>query len=128
MPELIANEIEVEMSPRERAKYDELKDEMVMELPDGEISAANAASLTNKLCQMANGRIYDESKNAVKIHDRKLDALEDIIESANGRPLLVVYWFKHDLEAIRGRFDVREIKSSEDIADWNEGKIQRASA
>ena len=123
MPELITNEIEVEMSPKERAKYDELKDEMVMELPDGEISAANAASLTNKLCQMANGRIYDESKNAVKIHDRKLEALEDIIESANGRPLLVAYWFKHDLEAISGRFEVREIKTSEDIKDWNEGKI-----
>ena len=123
MPELITNEVEVEMSPKERAKYDELKNEMVMELPDGEISAANAASLTNKLCQMANGRIYDESKNVVKIHDRKLDALEDIIESANGRPLLVAYWFKHDLEAIRGRFDIREIKTSEDISDWNEGKI-----
>ena len=123
MPELITNEIEVEMSPKEQTKYDELKDEMVMELPDGAITAANAASLTNKLCQMSNGRIYDESKNIVRIHDRKLDALEDIIESANGQPLLIAYWFKHDLEAIRGRFDVREIKTSEDIEDWNEGKI-----
>jgi SNF2 family DNA or RNA helicase len=123
MPELITNEIEVEMSPKERARYDELKDEMVMELPDGAITAANAASLTNKLCQMSNGMIYDESKNIVRIHDRKLDALEDIIESANGQPLLIAYWFKHDLEAISGRFDVREIKTSEDIEDWNEGKI-----
>ena len=123
MPELITNEIEVEMSQKERAKYDEFKDEMVMELPDGAITAANAASLTNKLCQMANGRIYDESKNVVRIHDRKLDALEDIIESANGKPVLIAYWFKHDLEAIKGRFDVREIKTSEDITDWNEGNI-----
>ena len=123
MPELITNEIEVEMSPKERAKYDELKDEMVMELPDGAITAANAASLTNKLCQMSNGRIYDEFRNVIRIHDRKLDALEDIIESANGQPLLIAYWFKHDLEAIGGRFDVREIKTSEDIEDWNEGKI-----
>ncbi len=123
MPELITNEIEVEMSPKEQAKYDELKDEMVMELPDGAITAANAASLTNKLCQMSNGRIYDESKNIVRIHDRKLDALEDIIESANGQPLLIAYWFKHDLEAISSRFKVREIKTSADIAEWNEGKI-----
>ena len=123
MPELIINEIEVEMSSTERKKYDALKKEMVMEIPDGVITAANAASLTNKLCQMADGRIYDESKNVVKIHDRKLDALEDLIEAANGNPVLIAYWFKHDLEAIRSRFTVREIKTSVDIADWNEGKI-----
>ena len=123
MPELIINEIEVEMSSTERKKYDALKKELVMEIPDGVITAANAASLTNKLCQMADGRIYDESKNVVKIHDRKLDALEDIIEAANGNPVLIAYWFQHDLEAIRNRFTVREIKTSVDIADWNEGKI-----
>lgn len=123
MPELIINEIEVEMSSTERKKYDALKKEMVMEIPDGVITAANAASLTNKLCQMADGRIYDESKNVVKIHDRKLDALEDIIEAANGNPVLIAYWFQHDLEAIRSRFTVREIKTSVDIAEWNEGKI-----
>ena len=123
MPELIVNEVEVEMSSTERRKYDALKKEMVMEIPDGVITAANAASLTNKLCQMADGRIYDESKNVVKIHDRKLDALDDIIEAANGNPVLIAYWFQHDLEAIRNRFTVREIKTSVDIADWNEGKI-----
>ena len=123
MPELIINEIEVEMSSTERKKYDALKKEMVMEIPDGVITAANAASLTNKLCQMADGRIYDESKNVVKIHDRKLDALEDLIEAANGNPVLIAYWFQHDLEAIRSRFTVREIKTSVDIAEWNEGKI-----
>lgn len=123
MPELIINEVEVEMSSTERRKYDALKKEMVMEIPDGVITAANAASLTNKLCQMADGRIYDESKNVVKIHDRKLDALEDIIEAANGNPVLIAYWFQHGLEAIRSRFTVREIKTSVDIADWNEGKI-----
>ena len=76
--------------------------------------------------QLANGAIYDDTKNIVEFHDRKLDALEDIIESANGNPLLVAYWFKHDLERIRKRFDVREIKTSKDIADWNEGKISVA--
>lgn len=123
MPELIINEVEVEMNPYERRKYDSLKQEMVMEIPDGVITAANAASLTNKLCQMANGRIYDEDKNIIHIHDRKLDALEDIIESANGQPVLIAYWFKHDLEAISNRFKVREIKTSADIADWNDKKI-----
>ena len=122
MPELIINEVEVEMNPYERRKYDSLKQEMVMEIPDGVITAANAASLTNKLCQMANGRIYDEDKNIIHIHDRKLDALEDIIESANGQPVLIAYWFKHDLEAISNRFKVREIKTSADIADWNDKK------
>lgn len=123
MPELIVNEVEVEMNPHERRKYDGLKQEMVMEIPDGVITAANAASLTNKLCQMANGRIYDEDKNIIHIHDRKLDALEDIIESANGQPVLIAYWFKHDLNAIKERFKVREIKKSADIADWNDKKI-----
>ena len=123
MPELIINEVEVEMNPHERRKYNDLKDELVLEIPDGVITAANAASLTNKLCQMANGRIYDEDKNIIHIHDRKLDALEDIIESANGQPVLIAYWFKHDLEAISNRFKVREIKTSADIADWNDKKI-----
>lgn len=123
MPELIVNEVEVEMNPHEQGKYDGLKQEMMMEIPDGVITAANAASLTNKLSQMANGRIYDEDKNIIHIHDRKLDVLEDIIESANGQPVLVAYWFKHDLDAIKERFKVREIKTSADIVDWNDKKI-----
>ena len=94
-----------------------------MELPEGEITAANAASLTGKLSQLANGAIYDDEGNIVEFHDRKLDALEDIIESANGKPLLVAYWFKHDLQRIKKRFDVREIKTSKDIIDWNNGDI-----
>ena len=72
---------------------------------------------------MANGAVYSDDESVIEIHDRKLDALEDIIESMNGKPLLVAYWFKHDLERIRKQFDVREIKSSDDISDWNSGKI-----
>ena len=94
-----------------------------MELPEGEITAANAASLTGKLSQLANGAIYDDDGNIIEFHDRKLDALEDLIEAANGKPLLVAYWFKHDLQRIKKRFNVREIKSSKDITDWNAGKI-----
>lgn len=72
---------------------------------------------------MANGAVYSDDESVIPIHDRKLDALEDIIESMNGRPLLVAYWFKHDLERIRKRFEIHEIKSSRDISDWNSGKI-----
>ena len=94
-----------------------------MALPEGEITAANAASLTGKLSQLANGAIYDDDDNIIEFHDRKLDALEDLIEAANGKPLLVAYWFKHDLQRIKKRFNVREIKSSKDITDWNNGDI-----
>lgn len=103
MPELIMSEYCVEMSAEENEKYMELKKELILELPDSEITAANAASLSNKLSQMANGAIYDDSKQTVRIHDRKLDALEDIIEAANGKPILVACWFKHDLERIKER-------------------------
>ena len=111
------------LSEEERIRYEELKSQLVLQLPDGEITAANAASLTGKLAQLSNGAIYDDDKNIIAFHDRKLDALEDIIESANGKPILVAYWFKHDLTRIKKRFDVREIQSSQDIKDWNAGKI-----
>lgn len=123
MPKLIECETVVQMSEKEKKSYTTLKKELVLSIPDGEITAANAASLSNKLSQMANGAIYFEDNEFVTIHDRKLDALEDLIESANGKPLLVAYWFKHDLEQIKERFDVREIKTSDDIKDWNDGKI-----
>lgn len=123
MPELISSKYEVRLSEEERIRYEELKSQLVLQLPDGEITAANAASLTGKLAQLSNGAIYDDDKNIIAFHDRKLDALEDIIESANGKPILVAYWFKHDLTRIKKRFDVREIQSSQDIKDWNAGKI-----
>ena len=123
MPELLSSEYEVHLSDDEVTRYEELKQELVLELPDGEITAANAASLTGKLSQLANGAIYSDTGDTIEFHDRKLDALEDIIESANGKPVLVAYWFKHDLSRIKKRFDVREIKSSKDITDWNAGKI-----
>ena len=103
-----------------------MKKKFVVDLGEKEISAANAAVLCGKLSQLANGAIYDDSGDMVQIHNRKLDALEDIIESANGKPLLIAYWYKHDSERIKKRFDVREIKTSKDIADWNDGKIPAA--
>lgn len=123
MPELISTQLEVELSEAEKKKYEELKKDLILQLPDGEITAANAASLTGKLSQMANGAVYSDDESVLEIHQRKLDALEDIIESANGKPVLVAYWFRHDLERIRKRFDVREIKTVKDIDDWNNGSI-----
>lgn len=123
MPELISTQYEVQLSADERERYEELKNDLVLELHGDEITASNAATLTGKLSQLANGAIYSDDGKIIEFHDRKLDALEDIIEAANGKPLLVAYWFRHDLERIRRRFDVREIKSSQDIDDWNAGNI-----
>ena len=107
--------------------YKSMKDDMIMQLDDEkDIDAVNAAALSNKLLQMANGAVYDEDKKYHIIHDKKLDALEDLIEQANGKPVLIAYWFKHDLERIKSRFKVREIKKDQDIKDWNAGKIEVA--
>lgn len=123
MPELLTSNYVVELSNSEKNQYDEMKKSLVLEITDGEITASNAASLSNKLCQLSNGAIYDDEQNIVEIHDRKLETLEDIIESMNGKPLLIAYWYRHDLERIKSRFSVRKIKTSEDISDWNDGKI-----
>lgn len=123
MPELLTSNYVVELSNSEKNQYDEMKKSLVLEITDGEITASNAASLSNKLCQLSNGAIYDDEQNIVEIHGRKLEALEDIIESMNGKPLLIAYWYRHDLERIKSRFSVREIKTNEDISDWNDGKI-----
>ncbi len=123
MPELVSVAKEVTLSEKEKNRYDELKKSLVLELPGGEVTAANAASLTMKLSQMANGAIYTDDKNVVGIHDRKLDALEDLVESANGQPVLVAYWFKHDKERIQKRMEAKELKEPQDFADWNAGKI-----
>lgn len=123
MPECLMNEVIVTLSDKEQKLYDSLKHDMVLSLEGNEIDAINAAALSNKLLQMSNGAVYNDDKESLHIHDRKLDALEDLIEGANDKPVLVAYWFKHDLEKIKDRFDVRKIKSAKDISDWNEGKI-----
>lgn len=123
MPELVSVAKEVRLSEKEKERYDELKKSLVLELPGGEVTSANAASLTLKLSQMANGAIYTDGKDVAAIHDRKLDVLEDLVESANGKPVLVAYWFKHDKDRIRERMEARELKEPQDFADWNAGKI-----
>jgi SNF2 family DNA or RNA helicase len=128
MPELVSSEYTVRLSDEERKRYDSLKQDLVLQLQDSEITAANAAALTGKLCQMANGAIYTDDGGTVNLHDRKLDALEDIIEAAGGKPLLVAYWFKHDLARIAERLNklhvpFSKLDSSESIKRWNDGEL-----
>lgn len=125
LPSLVMNTVVVEMGDKEKEIYDSLCDDMVVSLGDNEIDAVNAASLSNKLLQMANGAVYGEEQSIHHIHDEKLNALEDLIESANGKPVLVAYWFKHDLARIKAKFPfVREIKTDADIRAWNRGEIE----
>ena len=126
MPELILNELEINLDEEDQTKYKKFKKEMVMTIQEKEIDAINAASLSNKLIQLANGSIYDEDKKFYEVHNKKLDKLEEIIESANGKPVLVAYWFKADKERIEKRFKVREIKTADDIKQWNMGMINLA--
>ena len=133
MPELVTTTYEVEMDPSEWKQYDAMRKQLMLKLPDGEVTAANAAVLTGKLLQMSNGAIYDDNGQIVHIHDRKLDALEDIIESMNGRSLLVGYWFKHDLKRIEERLNkigisYERLDSDESIERWNQKKIAVALA
>lgn len=123
MPEYISSNVEVEMDGKEQKLYDAMEAEMVLKVGADELDAVNAAALSNKLLQMANGAVYGEDRKVIHIHDRKLDALEDLIEAANGKPVLVAYWFKHDRERIRERFEVRDIDTQKDIEDWNNGNI-----
>lgn len=123
MPLLIENRVEVSMNESEKKIYEEMKKEMTVRLGEKEIDAVNAAALSNKLLQMANGAVYDADRKIIKIHDKKIDALEDLIEGANGKPVLIAYWYKHDLARIKNKFFVREIKSEKEISEWNAGKI-----
>ena len=128
MPELISTECEVRLSDEEQKRYDDLKEDLVLQFPGGDITAANAASLSGKLCQMANGAVYSDTGDVIRIHDRKLDALEDLIEAANGKPVLVAYWFKHDLARISERLrklhiPFSQLDTPESIRRWNAGEL-----
>lgn len=128
MPELVNSRYEVQMDEQEKQKYELMKEQLVLSLPEGEVTAANAASLSGKLLQMANGAIYTDEGEIQTIHDKKLDALEDMIEAANGKPVLVAYWFKHDLKRIIIRLTERKISfeklnSDSSIEKWNKGEI-----
>ena len=126
MPELLMVEHKVKLSETEQERYDELKRDLVLTLTGGEVTAANAAALSGKLCQMANGAVYGDEGEVNEIHDRKLDELEDLIEAANGKPVLVAYWFKHDRNRILKRFPAEQLDSDESIRRWNAGEIPMA--
>ena len=126
MPELISTRYPVALSDTERTAYDTLRRDLV--LPEDSITAVNAAALANKLSQLANGCVYDDYGAQVHIHDRKLDALEDIFEAATS-PILVCYWYKHDLARICERLDslgvtYAEIRDPASIRRWNAGELQ----
>lgn len=123
MPNLVSNIVHVALDERERKLYDDMKRDMVIAVENKEIDAVSAAALSNKLLQMANGAVYAENGKVVRLHNRKLDALEDLAESANGKPVLVAYWYKHDLERIKSRLPVQELRSRENIEAWNAGRI-----
>lgn len=124
MPERIENRVEVSMNAKEEKLYQSFERDMVLSIGEEELDAVNAATLSNKLLQMANGAVYGEDKKVISIHDRKLDALEDLVEAANGKPILVAYWYKHDLTRIQKRLpEARVIDTSKDITDWNHGEI-----
>lgn len=123
LPDLVFNEVPVRMSEDEMRQYRTMKEEMVLSLKGKEIDAVNAAALSGKLLQMANGAVYDDDRGVAHLHDRKLDALEDLIEAANGKPVLIAYWYKHDLERIQKRLPSERLDSSESITRWNNGEI-----
>ena len=129
MPEQVLVNHFVDMEPNERKLYDDMKKQLLVEVDGEEIDAANAAVLSGKLLQMANGAIYNEARQMRIIHNRKLEMLGDLIEQANGQNVLVAYWYQHDHERIQEYltdlgYKPRGLKSDQDIADWNAGKIQ----
>ena len=123
MPECVYNRVEVSMSEKEMLLYRRLEKDMLLPYEDGDIDAGNAAGLSNKLMQMANGAVYDEYGDVKYIHDRKLEALEDLVEAANGKSVLIVYWYKHDKERIKQRLGAMELDTAEDMQQWNSGEI-----
>lgn len=128
MPERIEVNHYVEMDPKEKRLYDKMKDQLLVTLDGETIDASNAAVLSGKLMQMANGAIYNDQKEVKVIHDKKLLMLADLIEQANGQNVLIAYWYKHDLSRILNYlkelgYAPREIRTDTDISDWNAGRI-----
>lgn len=127
LPPSIENEIYLELPDEIQAQYDKFEEDSIMELVDKEVTAANAAALTNKLLQFANGAIYYEDKKWQLIHDVKMEALEEVLEELAGNPVIVLYTYRHDLERIMAKYPkARMLNTEKDIKDWNAGKIEIA--
>lgn len=128
LPKCVTVNHTVEMNPEEKKLYEELKKELVLTIDGNEVDAANAAVLSGRLLEMANGAVYNENHEVIRIHDRKLEMLSDLIEEAVGQNVLIAYWYQHDRSRIKEYLKeqgiaVRDLKSSEDVADWNAGRI-----
>lgn len=125
LPPRTENIIELDLNPTSWKQYKELEREYVLELEEADVVASNAATLSNKLLQLSNGAVYDENGDGREIHQEKLNALERVIEDAQGQSVLVFYQYQHDLERIQARFkQAKALNVSDgDIEKWNEGKI-----
>lgn len=124
LPERVDHEVKIELSKKAREKYNQLEKDLLLPFSDGDVVADSAAILSNKLLQLSNGAVYDENEQVQYIHDDKLDALEELIEQANGKPVLVFYNFRHDLKRLQERFkDAVHLQTDKDYRKWNKGEI-----
>lgn len=124
LPPLMQNVVKVQLPDEALKRYREMEKELVLSVGDTDITAVSAAALTNKLLQMANGSVYDEEQEAIKIHEAKADALDEIITCNEGKSVMVIYSYRHDLDTLRRRYPkARELKTADDIRDWNAGRI-----
>lgn len=127
LPERIENTIKVQMDDTLKKQYEDFEREEILSLPDGEITAVNAAALTGKLLQFANGAVYDAEGNVKHIHDLKIEAVRELVDAAGGKPVFIAWTFKHDRDRLMkalSEYLPRELKEAKDISDWNAGKIQ----
>lgn len=128
MPEKIVRDVRVKMNEEAERSYKRMERDLLLPFQDADVVAQTAAVLSNKLLQMASGAVYDENKGVKTIHDCKLDRLEDLIESTNGKPVMVMVYYKHSVDRILKRFpDARMLRKGkeglQDIEDWNNDKI-----
>ena len=127
LPERIDNIIPVELPKKAKEQYDGLEKELILHIEEADVLAGSAAVLANKLLQVANGAVYDEDGEVKHIHDEKLNALDELIEAANGKPVLVFYGYQHDKDRLLHRLkklNPRILQSDQDIKEWNQGKVQ----
>lgn len=125
MPERIDRVIEVQLSEEAQAKYDQLERDMLLPFTAGDVTADSMAVLSNKLLQLANGAVYDENGVVREIHQAKIEALDDVLEAANGQPVLVFYAYQHDRDRLLAHIPMaKELETEQDIDAWNQGKIQ----
>lgn len=128
MPKCLTVNHEVEMDPEEKRQYEQFKNDLVLNLHGENIDAANAAVLSGRLLEMANGAVYNDNHEVVEVHQKKLEMLADLIEEAVGQSVLIAYWYQHDRTRIINYltglgYQVRDLKTSKDIEEWNAGKI-----